>query len=240
MSQLPTSRLYTDVNFLPDWYVQAQSRKNSLQRSAGLSIVVIVCMVALLGQTWHTQSELRQYHEELQHRLASTRMQVTEATKLRAAKSELQQQLRVHRQLHKPINYSQILGTLTSLMPPTIALTETEINTESVTVTRTLKPSDPRYAEARKKHRGKGEPTVSKTHQVISLQIEGVAPSDSDIANFIGALAASRLFENVKMIYSKKGTHGELITRNFRMRMQVPLNRAYRTARPSSEVADAH
>lgn len=236
-----SSRLYNDVNFLPGWYVQARARKRSLQRTAALSIFVIAGMVLLLGQTWHTRSELTAYHAELERKLASTKMQITEATKLRRALADLQTQLKVHRQLHKPINYSQITGTLGNLMPPTVALANVTLATERLTETRTLKPSDPRYTQAKQAVAGSGrEPTVTETCWVVAIDLQGVAPSDQDIANFIGALASSNLFQNVKMIYSKKGTRGRLITREFRMRMTVPLNCEYRDLSAPQEVADAH
>lgn len=230
------SRLYNDVNFLPSWYVQARARKRSLQRSGVMAVLVLVGMVTLLAQTWHTRSELRDYAGELAAKLESTRMQVTEATRLRQQRAVLEKQLTVHRQLHKPISYSEVTGTLASLMPPTVSLVDVQLNTERLTTTRVVAAKNPRPGGA-----GGRDSTVTESSQVISIDLQGVAPSDQDIANFIGALASSNLFQNVKMIYSKKGTRGRLITRDFRMRMQVPLNCEYRNLNlPQQEVAGAH
>jgi Tfp pilus assembly protein PilN len=190
-------------------------------------------MVTLLAQSFHTRGELRDYAAELSVKLESTKMQVTEATRLRHQCAVLEKQLAVHRQLHKPISYSEVTGTLASLMPPTVSLVDVQLNTERLTTTRVV--------AARNPNAGGRDSTVTESSWVISLDLQGVAPSDQDIANFIGALASSNLFQNVKMIYSKQGTRGRLITREFRMRMQVPLNCEYRNLnQPQQEVAGAH
>ncbi|QNN24599.1 hypothetical protein HED60_20765 [Planctomycetales bacterium ZRK34] len=231
MSML-NSRLYDDVNFLPSWYVQARSRKRSLKRSSVMAVLVLTGMAVLLAQTWHTRSELREYAAGLDAKLKSTKMQVTETTRLRHQRAVLVKQLAVHRQLHKPINYSEVTGTLGSLLPPTVSLVDVSLSTDRETITR---------AVATGNKTGPRQKTVTDSTWVINVDLEGVAPSDKDIANFIGALASSRVFQNVKMIYSKKGTRGRLITREFRLRMQVPLNCEYLNLnQPQQEVAGAH
>jgi hypothetical protein len=60
------------------------------------------------------------------------------------------------------------------------------------------------------------------------------------VADFVGRLSDYPLFSNVKMLYSRAVVAGELQAREFRIELEVPLDRDYRmAAAPRLEVAHA-
>jgi hypothetical protein len=65
----------------------------------------------------------------------------------------------------------------------------------------------------------------------------GLAPSDVEVADFVGRLSDSPLFTSVKMGYSRAAQAGKLRARQFSIDLEVPLDREYRPA--GKEVADA-
>jgi hypothetical protein len=62
---------------------------------------------------------------------------------------------------------------------------------------------------------------------VCDIQVEGRAPSNVEIADFVAALAESGLFGNVKMVQSRQIEQGRLLVREFRLTMRVPLDVDY-------------
>jgi Tfp pilus assembly protein PilN len=239
MSLQGPGSLYTDVNLLPSWYAQAGNRRSAARRQMGLIVLMVAGMGMLLVQTYHRRSQLVVYRDTLIEQVNSTQKQITEVQKLEKARAELLKNLKIHRELYQPISYSQVAGTLGSLVPETVALRTVQMHNEKVTTTRPMTQAEVAAEMARA---GKVEKnTVTVTQPVITIDVEGIAPSDVEVANFIGALAGSRVFQNVKMLYAKQGSSkietGTLITRDFKIHMEVPLDCDYRQA---GEVARAH
>jgi Tfp pilus assembly protein PilN len=158
--------------------------------------------------------------------------------RLQTAKAELGRQVAIYEQLALPLNYSQVVGTLSTLVPESVALTELELRTEQIKRRRTVPMSASAGDEGGKAGQTR---TVVDHRRIIHLDVRGIAPNDVVIANLIGELAASGLFEDVKMAYSRQGEFAQALTREFLVSMQVPLDRDY-VAKPAEsveEVADA-
>jgi hypothetical protein len=62
-----------------------------------------------------------------------------------------------------------------------------------------------------------GRPTgeAEKPVKRVRLVLTGMAPSDVDVANFIGQLAGSKVFEDVNMGYARNITYRSRTARKF-------------------------
>jgi len=229
-----THNLYQEVDFLPAWYVEREGRRRCGHRVTAMLAVLIVGVAVLAVQAWAARSKVQDLYHHKQELLEKTRRQVTEARKLRLSLTNLQKELRVHRLLHQPINFSQITGTLAAVTPDAIALTGLAMEVEQITITRPAPPST-----AAEKKAGAKKDVIREQRPVVAIVIDGLAPSDVDIANFIGRLAESNVFENVKMVYSRQGRREALVTREFQLRMEVRLDVRY-LDQAEGEIADAH
>lgn len=239
MSTQRCARVYTDVNFLPASYTRRQRLRSSKKRQAALAILMIAGMAVLTVQTWRERAELREHVERQKTSLANTQKKVTEVEKQTIRKAELTELVAIHRELYQPINYSQVTGTLASLTPSSIVLRGVGIETQKITTTRKMTAEEFAAAqEAAGNRRSKVKNVKTVTRSVITVDVAGLAPSDVDVANFIGELAASNVFQNVKMVFSREGEWEGRVTREFRIKMEVPLDRRY-VPRESQEVADA-
>ena len=223
------SHLYAEVNFLPASYALAEQRRRIVQRQLVLSVLVVAGLMAMVMQTWSNHRHLALYHQSLAEQAATMQKQVTEATKLQQARAELSRQLEVQRQLHQPISYSQITGTLAALTPDTISLRLLQVSTEKTVI----KPATPKPG----KRGAKVAEQKPEVRYAVQLEVEGYAPSDDDIATMLARLNTSGVFEQIKMLYSKQSERRGVTVRQFMVRMQVPLDREYQAA---GEVADAH
>ncbi len=67
----------------------------------------------------------------------------------------------------------------------------------------------------------------------------GLAPTDMEIADFVGRLSSYPLFTNVKMDYSRAVQVKELKAREFHVQFEVPLDRDYKLVHGAGEVARA-
>ena len=222
--------LYTEINFVPDWYVSARRRRRNIGRQTAVLGALVLAMSVFVIQNWRMRDAVALHHKTLAERVQTSEGQVTEVGKLLKARAELTRQLKIHRQLYQPVSYSQITGTLAHVMPQAVTLRSLEVRTEQVTVA--ARATAPAKARA-----GAAARPATQTYPVVTVEIEGIAPSDGEVANFIGALSSAGLFQTVKMIYARQGTHQNLIARQFRIRLEVPLNCEYQPRH--TEVADA-
>ena len=224
-----------EINFLPDWYRQTQQRRASIRRQIVLVAVMIAGMACLWVLDNHRRIELRDYLASLNGQIATAKGQITEVMKLQTDKQKLTRQVRIYRQIARPINYSQITGTLAAYTPAEVSLVELYAHTEVIEETRTSTAAPAAPANATQ---GKKASTVTITYPVVVIEAEGSAPSNVDIANFVGRLAGSGLFRNVKMINSREGEVDKIVMRQFKVSMEVPLNVLYKTP-GGEEVAHA-
>ena len=63
--------------------------------------------------------------------------------------------------------------------------------------------------------------------KMMKIKLMGLSPSDVDVANLVGALTASPIFQNVKMRYAKGTKISNATAREFRLEMEMPMDCVY-------------
>ena len=104
-----------------------------------------------------------------------------------------------------------VLAELCRLTPNNMALVSLELKPVDVTVeeeTRGRNTSD-------HVRRGSGRRQSNKKVRRVQLVICGLAPGDVEVANFIGQLSASPLFQDVNMGYARTRELQDRIAREF-------------------------
>jgi len=218
------------VNFLPDWYVESGRRRAHMQRMTAAVAMLAVVLGTFIVLTRSEKHELEEYHRALLQQTAAAEGQLTEVTKLQNARAELVRQVKTYRQLARPLNVSDVNAALAALTPEAICLTELTIEAQ----TRERRRAVPGQVDAA------GKPLYQReSYQIFRIDVQGVAPTDVQIANYVGQLAACPLFRDVQMAQSRQGKIGEALTREFRIHLSVPLDREFRFVEPVEEVAHA-
>ncbi len=228
---------HIEVNFVPKWYVESQREKQLIRRLLVLGGLLMAGLIWWVVDTWQTQSGLSQYQSGLTEMLSATEERITEVQKLRSHRVELTRKLRVHRELYQPVTFSQIAGTIAYHTPESVSLTTMDVTTYRVEVAVKEEKAKPGTKSRRRGRSGKKQNKQKHYRSTIKVMLEGIAPSDVDVANYIAALSGCRLFQKVKIDFSRYGRFENLETRRFRVTMEIPLDKAY--VMPMEEVADA-
>jgi hypothetical protein len=233
----------SDINFLPKSYLQAQERYARMWREG---MVVILAGALLVGWYLYELAQTQVLNQQVIQAKADVQKvqdQITLFRKLQLERKGLIRQLRVHRELTQPLAHTAVLGAIGQIMPTSIGLTDMSITT--------LPPQPPKPAPPEKRKSGSGgspakadkkaEEEALTMPKVPPLRIEliGLAPNDVEIADFMARLSDHVLFTDVKLLYSKPVETQDLIAREFRIDMQVPLDREYREPEAQTESASA-
>jgi Tfp pilus assembly protein PilN len=227
---MSATELYDRINFLPQWYADQQRRRRMIERQAALGVLLVAGMVALWVLTDRQRDDLRLHRDSLATQVLAAETQLTEVAKLQKAEQALSTQLRVFDQLARPITFHQVGSALGTLTPESVFLSRLEAKTSTIQQRVAIHPAPDEV----------GAPTSKIINkEVILITLRGSAPSNVEIANYVGRLAGSNLFRNVKMMNSRQVIVEDAVTRQFEIQMQIPLDREYRVEAGVQEVAHA-
>ena len=219
-----------EIDFLPKTYVQQRAKHSRFYREMGGIVAIALVIGGWHLSTRNSLSHLQGYAQALEAQAMAAQTQKSEVLRLQKEQRELQETVRTQRKLVLPLNVNQVMAVLGTLMPKSMALT-------------TLQITNPRPTPALKTDR-RSEAVIAKAAEVtpvMKIELVGLAPTDTDVADFVGRLSGSQMFSNVKMPFSHATQAGTLLAREFRIEMEIALDRDYKPApgAPGQEVANA-
>jgi Tfp pilus assembly protein PilN len=202
-----------DINFLPQAIVEEQARLQRIIREAMLVLFVIVALAAWHMSSLGRVSILEHELETLQNEMKANGNKDRELTRLQIEYATLAKNAKTQRLLTIPVETMDIIKVIGAVMPKDVAISDFGLRTP------------PPLA-----------PASDARHQKVQIHMVGISPDDVSVADFVDELTKYPMFDNVKMLYSRASRAGEGDRREFRIEMDVPLNRSYRQASTQKEV----
>lgn len=187
-----------EADFLPEWLQQQRVRRKRLIRQGQLLAICMACMALLtcVRQAWISEARatLTGIHDraEAQDRL------IAQIPPLERQMADLLIKKQIDSELGSRTDCTAMLAELCHLMPRNMSLASLELKPVEIRV----EPDHPAKLKTRRPVRGDRRAGVKLVRRV-RVVLAGLAPTDVDVANFIGQLSASPLFENVNMGYAK-------------------------------------
>jgi Tfp pilus assembly protein PilN len=201
-----------ELEFLPEWYPQSRRRKRivllqgymTLLLAAGLIVWLLLAhrntqakVAALAG----INSQILQAHQEMH--------QLEEQVGL---KGQLLVQRQIVDKLGMPVEMSALLDAIGDTLTPQMGVTSLSFDTQEQ-----LKVSTSLAAA----HMGTQGDNIDRR---LHVRVDGVAPSDNDVANFLTGLSRVPFFDDVAMSYCRDQTENGHIMRDFEVTFSVNLN----------------
>ena len=187
-----------EADFLPEWLRQQRVRRKRLIRQGQLLAICMACMALLtcVRQAWI--SEARAALTGIHDRAEAQNRMIAQIPPLERQMADLLIKKQIDSELGSRTDCTAMLAELCHLMPRNMSLASLELKPVEIRV----EPDYPAKREARRPARG-GRRSAAKLVRRVRVVLAGLAPTDVDVANFIGQLSASPLFENVNMGYAK-------------------------------------
>jgi hypothetical protein len=208
------------IDLIPAGY-RARMRRGQLHRQ--VIIVMIVGGVIIGGLGWSLRAAVvhrRMEQRDLASLVDETRAYARDAERLAERIEESRQLLRNQRELELPLSVSEVIATLGSLMPESMTLESLE-----------LRLSTRRYDDSGKQVRGArpGKKEEGTTRDVLVCETSGVARTDLDVADFVGALNNHPFFDQISLDYSRPEEIRGVPARSFRVSSEISLGVEYVT-----------
>jgi Tfp pilus assembly protein PilN len=193
-----------NINFVPDDYIQ-----NNISRRTNLIYLVLfaVVMIALCGS--FMTIKIRQRACSIREKLVTSKMAKIQETikqfeELQAKRGEMMRTALTTAELLEPVPRSVLLASLTNNLPQGVSLLKLSlVQKESKRTSRVTSTS--KYQAAQAKKAAASEAAVSREKLLEThIDIEGMAPSDLQVAAYIERLSNSSLLDIVALVESKE------------------------------------
>jgi Tfp pilus assembly protein PilN len=206
-----------NINFVPDDYIQ----NSESQRTNLMYLVLLAVVMVAIGGSFITikmrQRALAAKEKTANEKLAKAQTAIKQFEALQAQRKAMMKTALTTAELLEPVPRSVLLASLTNNLPAGVSLLKLKFvqkqpkkNTHVVATTKykknqTVKGAAPQSAVSPEK--------TLETH----IAIEGVAPSDRQVASYIQRLNSSSLLKNVSLVESKEYKVEDAAFRRFKL-----------------------
>lgn len=205
-----------NINFVPDDYIQ----NNESRRTNLMYLVLFAVVMAALGGSFAT-IRIRRRAVRAKEKIVNTRTaQIQEAIRqfeeLQTKRKAMMKTALTTAQLLEPVPRSVVLASLTNNLPSGVSLLKLNlIQKESKQVVRASPANKYQAARAEK---AEAQTNVSREKSLEThIDIEGMAPSDLQVAAYIERLGMSSLLGNVALVESKERKIEDTTFRDFKL-----------------------
>ena len=223
------------VNFVPDDYIQnTQSRRTNM-----MYIVLFSLLMVALGSVFMTIKVRQRASDAIEKRidaqLAQKREDIARIEQIQSKRKQILKTALTTVDLLEPVPRSVLLASLTNNLPQgasflKLSLVQKKSKRKTVTVSSNYKKAKDEKAKA-------SRPRVSKEKLLDTLiDIEGVAPSDLQVAFYIENLNNSYLLDNVTLVESKEHKIKDTTFRQFKLKAMLRRD-AYITDKRINEIS---
>ena len=212
-----------NVNFVPDDYIKSsESRRTNL-----MYLVLFAVVMAGLGGTFVTikisQRTIAQKEEYLRTKAAKAQQAIEQFEALQARRKVMLKTALTTAELLEPVPRSVLLASLTNNLPAGVSLLKLNvIQKEPKRTSRVV--STNKYKEAQAKRTAEQAKESPEKLLETYMDIEGVAPSDLQVAAYIKQLSSSSLLDNVALVESKEHKIEETTFRQFKLTAMLRKN----------------
>jgi len=209
----------SNINFVPDDYIQS----NESRRANLMCLILFLVVMAALGGSFAT-IRIRQRACVAEETLVNARMaKMEESIKqfedLQTRRQEMMRTALTTAELLEPIPRSVLLASLTNTLPPGVSLIKLDLmqkQDSSRAQAGAPKPTKYQAAQGKPATESDAKSSLEKS-MLIQMDIEGIAPSDLQVAAYIEHLGNSALLDNVALVESKEKKIEDTAFRQFKL-----------------------
>ena len=207
-----------NLNFVPDDYI----RSNESRRTNLMYLVLLVVVMAGLGGSFVT-IKIRQRLLSAREKLVNAKMSqvkgaIEQFEELQTKRKVMVETALTTAELLEPVPRSVLLASLTNNLPTGVSFLRLKlVQKEPKSPSRVAVTN--KYKQARAKKTTTAQPKVSREKLLETyIDIEGIAPSDLQVAAYIEQLSASGgLLDDVALVQSKEHKIEDTTFRQFRL-----------------------
>ncbi len=206
-----------NINFVPDDYVQnSESRRTNL-----IYLVLFVIVMAGLGGSFITikirQRALNTKERFVNEKLMRAKESIKQFEELQAKFKIMSKTALTTAELLEPVPRSVLLASLTNNLPMEVSLLRVDLVQKEPKKTGVAAAAS-KYQPPKNENEAASQMKTSQEQQLETcIDIEGISPSDLQVASYIEQLSGSALLDNVALVESKEHKIDNTVFRRFKL-----------------------
>jgi len=209
----------SNINFVPDDYVQSsESRRANL-----MCLVLFSVVMAVLGGSF-VMIKIRQRACGAEESLVNAKMarmqeSIKKFEELQTKRKEMMRTALTTAELLEPVPRSVVLASLTNSLPAGVSLLKVGLLQKELSKAAQASAAKSKYQVAQEQQASpEPEPRITAEKQIEThMEIEGLSPSDLQVAAYIERLGGSILLTNVALVESKEKKVDNTSFRQFKL-----------------------
>lgn len=209
-----------NINFVPDDYIQ----NNETRRTNLIYIVLLLAVMIALGGSFVTikirQKACLTKEQLVNERMAQTQETMKQLEDLQVKRRAMMKTALTTAELIEPVPRSILLASLTNNLPSGVSLLKLNMIQKEPKTTNQPAPTSKfqaSQAEMKAVEKRISPEKLLETH----ISIEGMAPTDLQVAAYIKRLSNSNLMDNVALVESKELKVEENVYRQFKLKAKL-------------------
>jgi hypothetical protein len=208
-----------NINLVPDDYIQSNEARRINTMCLVLFVPVMVVLVGLFTLIKIQQRVLMTREKLIDTKMAQAHEVIKQFEQLQEKRDAVWKQALTTAELLEPVSRSVLLASLTNNLPAGVSLLQlTAVQREPPNPrAQTAETRISKYEKERAKKAAMAPAQSQEKLLRMHIDIEGVAPSDIEVAAYIERLGDSKLLENVALVESKEYEAENTTFRHFRL-----------------------
>jgi hypothetical protein len=208
----------SNINFVPDDYIQNHESCRTNLIYVFLLVLVMAGLTASFMSIKMRQKACLEQEKVVNEKMTKVQEAIAQFEKLQAKRKNMMATALTTAELIEPVPRSILLASLTNDLPKGTSLVNLSLTQkEPPRVVAQVKPSSKFNATANQQT----APVSSERSLETNIDIEGVAPSDLQVAMYIKRLTDSALFDNVALVESKEWKLDNISFRQFKLKTML-------------------
>lgn len=212
-----------EVEFLPDWYPKVRKRKRVVALQAWVTLI-LMCGLGLWLLLVQRNVHAREFElDALRSDLDQSETELARLEDLLQLQRQLGQQDQIFLKIGRPVETTRIITTLEQMMPRDMALLDLSLATE-----------EPRggvsYSGSGYSSGGGLAARAAREKEQeargLRFRLHGVAPTDTDLGEFLHKLTSKPFFKKVELLYSHERRDRRHVMREFEITFVMDLSGA--------------
>jgi len=210
----------SDMNFVPDDYVNTKETKRTNIFYIALFVLMMIGLGATFGVIKYRQSKLQAKEDAVDLKLQQAREELKQIEVMQSKRKELMNTALMASDLIEPVPRSVLLAAMTNCLPDEVSISNFELEMKPAKVKKS------KYDKSKTKGKKKNAKTTKKIEppMLSKLVIEGVSPTDIEVAEYIAALSVCEMFGDVELTKSEELEIDEVSYRKFELKTVIELD----------------
>ncbi len=204
-----------EMEFLPAWYPRLARRKRMVVLQVYMSLLILLGLGVWMVQFHRNVAADRRRLTQLNGQLQDTQQVLHKLDELEKLDRQLRVQEEVVEKIGLHVEVTRMMNALDAAMSNDMSLLNLGLEVAEEQKQITAAPANLAALVS-----GGAVPV----NRVLKVKVQGVAPTDVELANFLAKLGNNTLFEKVAMNYTRELSQNGHLMREFEISFSVNLN----------------